>query len=84
MRIRSLTSAAVASLAVIVAQAAPAFAYMEDAGEEAGPGLTVMQTLTYFFLIPVSISVTLWFLWALPKWRRDAKPVTGDNWDPKP
>jgi hypothetical protein len=78
-----LTSLAVAAT-FVMAQAAPALAYSMDAGEEAGPGMSVLETLAWFVFAPATIWAIVWFLWSLPKWRRASNPTTGDKWDPKP
>ena len=79
------TSAVVASsLASSVLLASSVMAYSTDAGEEAGPGMTVMETVAWFVIAPAAISGVIWFLWSIPKWRRSSAPATGDNWNPQP
>ena len=73
-----------AGISASVALASSAMAYSTDAGEEAGPGMSVMETVTWFVIAPAVISGVIWFLWSIPKWRRSAAPATGDNWNPKP
>lgn len=72
------------TISVLVAQATPALAHMVDAGEEAGEGMTILETLSWFVFAPAAVWAIVWFLWSLPQWRRQAKPATGENWDPKP
>lgn len=70
-----LTAATSLGLAPMPAQAA--------AGS--GAGLSVLETVGLFVLLPVSIYGLIWLLWAIPKWRRDAlAPATGENWNPQP
>ena len=48
-------------------------------------GLSVLETVGIFVLVPVSIYGVIWLLWSIPKWRRDASaPATGENWNPRP
>ena len=82
--IRRTASVLAAVLATSVVLASSAFAYSSDAGEEAGPGMTVAETVAWFVVAPALISGIIWFLWSIPKWRRSAAPATGDNWNPKP
>ncbi|MEN9692459.1 MAG: hypothetical protein RLZZ330_103 [Actinomycetota bacterium] len=62
----------------------PAFANMADAGEETGAGLSALETIIWFFVTPATVWVVVWFLWSIPKWRKNGAPQTGDNWNPKP
>ncbi len=84
MRTNKLLTSLVLAASVVIAQASPALAYSMDAGEEAGPGMSVLETLTWFVFAPATIWIVSWFLWSLPKWRRTSAPTTGDKWDPKP
>ena len=72
------------AIAGVFATASASLAYANDAGEQPGTGLTVIETITYFVGLPVAIWVIVWFLWSIPEWRKTARPATGDNWDPKP
>ncbi len=67
-----------------LALASSVMAYSNDAGEEAGPGMSVMETVMWFVVAPALISAVIWFLWSIPAWRRSSAPATGDNWNPKP
>lgn len=62
----------------------PAVAYARDAGDEPGAGMSVLETVGFFVLLPLGIWGVIWLLWSIPKWRRDAGPVAGDAWDPSP
>ena len=84
MRTNKVLTTAFLTLSTLVAQAAPALAYTTDAGEEAGQGMTILETLAWFVFAPLVVWAIVWFLWSLPKWRRASAPATGDNWDPKP
>ena len=50
----------------------------------ADDGMSVMQTVGVFVLIPFGIWGVIWFLWMLPKWRRESSGMTGHLWDPRP
>ena len=82
--ISRVSRAAVAGLSSVIFTATAASANLPDAGEETGQGLTSLETLTWFVLAPLATWVIIWFLWSIPKWRRNATPTTGANWDPKP
>ena len=71
-------------LTSLFATVTPAFAYMTDAGEEAGAGLSALETIIWFVGIPVTTWAIVWFLWSIPKWRRNGAPQTGENWNPNP
>lgn len=62
----------------------PASAYTRDAGDEPGPGLSVLETVGIFVLLPLAIWGVIWLLWSIPKWRREAGPATGQEWNPQP
>ena len=81
---RRAAAVVAAAFATSVVFASSALAYTSDAGEEAGPGMTVAETVAWFVVAPALISGVIWFLWSIPKWRRAAAPATGDNWNPKP
>lgn len=69
---------------LLAASATPAIANMTDAGEEAGSGLSTLETIIWFAVIPATTWVVVWFLWSIPKWRKNGAPQTGDNWNPNP
>jgi hypothetical protein len=73
-----------ATLTLFVATLSPAFANMTDAGEETGPGMTALETILWFVVTPTVVWLIIWFLWSIPKWRRNNEPKTGENWNPKP
>ena len=51
----------------------------------ADDGMSVLQTVGVFVLVPFGIWGVIWFLWMLPKWRRDASGLTsGQAWNPRP
>lgn len=80
-RLRSLAIAAATGAAIAPM---PAFATEGIAGG-AGAGLSVLETVGIFVLLPMSIYGVIWLLWSIPKWRRDASaPATGENWNPRP
>ena len=64
--------------------ASPAAAYTRDAGDEPGPGMTVLETVGIFVLLPLGIWGVIWLLWSIPKWHREAGPATGQEWNPQP
>ena len=82
--ISRLSRAAIVGLSFVIFSATTASAYLPDAGEETGEGMTALETLTWFVFAPLATWVIIWFLWSIPKWRRNATPATGENWDPKP
>lgn len=81
---RRIAAAAVVSAASTVAFANAALAYTVDAGEEAGPGMSVLETVLWFIGLPGALIGLVWFLWSIPSWRRNSTPATGDNWNPQP
>ena len=70
--------------ALLTASVSPAMANMTDAGEEAGAGMSALETILWFVVTPATVWIIVWFLWSIPKWRRNNEPKTGDNWNPKP
>lgn len=68
----------------LLAVPSPAMAYMRDAGDEPGSGMSVLETVGVFVLLPLAIWGVIWLLWSIPKWRRDAGPATGEQWNPQP
>ncbi|MEY4323643.1 MAG: hypothetical protein RL410_1424 [Actinomycetota bacterium] len=84
MRTNKLFTSVAIAASIVLAQAAPALAYSNDAGEEAGQGMSILETLSWFVFAPAAIWAVSWFLWSLPQWRRTSAPTTGDKWDPKP
>lgn len=62
----------------------PASAYQSDAGDEPGAGMSVLETVGVFVLLPLGIWGVIWLLWSIPKWRRESGPATGEAWDPRP
>lgn len=51
----------------------------------ADDGMSVLETVGLFVLLPVTIYGVIWLLWSIPAWRRDAAaPRTGEAWNPKP
>ena len=75
---------AAATLASGVMFASSAAAYSKDAGEEAGPGWSVFETVLWFIGAPLAIIAAVWVLWSIPQWRHSSAPATGDNWNPQP
>lgn len=82
--ISRVSRAALVGLSTAIFTATAASANLPDAGEETGPGMTAFETISWFVLAPLATWVIVWFLWSIPQWRRNARPVTGDQWDPKP
>lgn len=75
--LRALTATAISALAL-----APMPAMAADSTDD---GLSVLETVGLFVLLPVSLYGVIWLLWSIPKWRRDASaPATGENWNPRP
>ncbi len=69
---------------LVVSSVSPAMANMVDAGEEPGSALSALETILWFAVLPASVWAIVWFLWSIPKWRRNNEPKTGENWNPKP
>lgn len=63
-------SAVFGSIAALLATATPANAYMEYSGMEPGPGMSVLQTIATFVLLPIGIFAVVSLLWAIPNWRK--------------
>jgi hypothetical protein len=79
-RVRGVLS----GLAVAVLSAPlPALAYARDAGDEPGAGMSVLETVGFFVVLPLAIWGVIWLLWSLPKWMRESRPV-GEAWNPVP
>jgi hypothetical protein len=81
---RRIVSAVVTAAVSTIAFATSALAYTRDAGEETGPGMSVLETVLWFIVAPGAIMAVVWFLWSIPSWRRSSAPATGDNWNPRP
>lgn len=81
---RRIAAAVFMSVSSTVAFASSALAYTVDAGEEAGPGMSVLETVLWFVALPGALIGLVWFLWSIPAWRRRSTPATGDNWNPQP
>lgn len=82
--ISQFSKVAATTLLCSLAFATNALAYTTDAGEEAGPGWSVFETVLWFVGAPLGIMATIWLLWSIPKWRRSSAPTTGENWNPQP
>ncbi|MEY3408176.1 MAG: hypothetical protein RL038_1237 [Actinomycetota bacterium] len=67
--LKSLALTATLSLMPVSAFAAN----IPDAGEEAGPGMSVLETFMWFIAAPAAIIGVVTFLWALSGWRKSAK-----------
>lgn len=80
-RLRNLLTVVVA--AVLIAPT-PVLAYSRDAGDEPGPGMSVLETVAFFVLLPLAIWGVIWLLWSLPKWLRSSRPASAAEWDPVP
>lgn len=63
----------VLSLALSLIPTTAFAANIPDAGEETGPGLSVLETVLWFVVAPGAILGGIWFLWALSNWRKAAK-----------
>lgn len=75
---------AIAAMSAFLSSPLAAFAYTPDAGDEPGTGMTVLETVGFFVLLPLAIWGVIWVLWSIPKWRRDAGPRVGEDWNPIP
>mgnify|MGYP006282887293 CR=1 FL=1 len=63
----------------------PMPAMAADETSPAGPGMSALETIGIFVLLPVSLYGLVWLLWSIPHWRREiATPATGENWNPQP
>lgn len=71
-------------LVAIATSPVSAMAYQRDAGDEPGAGMSVLETVGIFVLLPLGIWGVVWLLWSIPKWRREAGPATGEQWNPQP
>jgi hypothetical protein len=75
---------ALAFVGVLALTPTPALATEGIAGG-AGDGLSVLETVGIFVLLPASLYGLIWLLWSIPKWRREASaPATGEKWNPRP
>ena len=81
---KQLTKFVYFSVLTLAASVSPAIANMPDAGEEPGAGLSALQTITWFVAAPLTVWAIVWFLWSIPKWRKNGAPQTGENWNPNP
>ncbi len=82
--LKTFLRAAVIATSSVVTTAVAASAYTVDAGEEAGPGMTFIETVLWFVVAPAATWLVIWFLWSIPAWRKNARPATGSAWDPTP
>lgn len=81
---RKIRGFVVVVLSALLFSPVSALAYTPDAGDEPGPGMTVLETVGFFVLLPLAIWGVIWVLWSIPKWRRDAGPRSGEDWNPIP
>jgi len=74
----------------MLAHATPALAAMSsvdpkrDAGDEPGPGLTVLETFLYFVAAPIAISAIVTLLVMAPSWTRRGRLGTDVDWSGEP
>lgn len=80
MKRRFLSALTVAVLSSPV----PALAYARDPGDDPGAGMSVLQTVAVFVVLPLAIWGVIWMLWSIPKWMQGSRPATAETWDPVP
>lgn len=51
-------------------------ANIPDDGSEAGPGMSVLETVLWFVVAPTVIIGFITFIWALSNWRKTALKTT--------
>lgn len=67
--IRQLRAASVIGIAAALAPTS-AFAYITDPGEEAGAGISVLETVLWFVVAPAAVFGVITFIWAMAGWRQ--------------
>lgn len=88
--LRRLLAVSAASATVMLANASPALAAMSsvdpkrDAGDDPGPGLTVLETFLYFVAAPLAISALVALLVMAPSWTRRGRLGTDVDWSGEP
>jgi len=82
--LNKIVPAMTAAAVLLVSNVGPASAYMREAGDEPGSGLTVFQTILDFVIAPLAIMAVVTLIWAISGWRNESKPKTGDDWNPAP
>lgn len=81
---KTLRAVLATTLVALASSPLPALAYARDAGDDPGPGMSVLETVGIFVLLPMGIWGVIWLLWSIPKWSREAGPATGEQWNPQP
>lgn len=81
---RSIRGFIVGIMTAVLLSPMAAYAYTPDAGDEPGPGMTVLETVGFFVLLPLAIWGVIWVIWSIPKWRKDSSPSVGEDWNPIP
>lgn len=81
---RATTASLITAATTTALTAAPAFAYANDAGDEPGAGMSVLETVGIFVVLPLAIIAGLWLVWQIPAWRAANRPTTGEAWNPAP
>lgn len=75
MRARAIAAATLLALV-------PMPAYAADGSDT---GLSVLETVGLFVMVPLSIYGVIWLLVSIPYWKREASaPTTGEHWTPQP
>jgi hypothetical protein len=80
LRTASVAAAATVVLLTTLAAGAPAYAATTDDGEQAGAGLSVLQTLLIFVGIPAALFIAIVLLVSAPSMARGPRYRPGLGW----
>jgi hypothetical protein len=79
--LRRLPAVASCTAGLLLATAAPALASTKmDDGQDTGPGLSVIETLLWFVVLPVGLFVVIAILATLPSMSRGPRYRPGLGW----
>ena len=79
--LRRLPAVALCTAGLLLASAAPALATSKtDDGDDPGSGLTVIQTLGWFVVLPITLFVVIAILATLPSMSRGPRYRPGLGW----
>ena len=81
MNLRRLPAVTVCTAGLLLASAVPAFAESKvDDGSDPGSGLTVIETLLWFVVVPAGLFVVIAVLASLPSMSRGPRYRPGLGW----
>lgn len=84
MTMKKFRGLLVTTAVAVISAPLPVLAYTRDSGDEPGAGMSVLETVGFFVVLPLGIWGVIWLLWSVPKWLRESRPVSPENWNPVP